>query len=87
MVQIRPNPLTRLPPPFSVERFERRANDWGNYYGYTAEQLKIVAGTGIGLTIGPLLFSHVDGWGVERVAFAFAPGALAVVVRLTVYRL
>ncbi|WP_161625200.1 hypothetical protein [Halosimplex carlsbadense] len=46
-----------------------------------------MAGTGIGLTIGPLLFSHVDGWGVERVAFAFAPGALAVVVRLTVYRL
>jgi|GEM_PF-2742223 len=58
-----------------------------DHYGDTAKQLKVVAGTGIDLTIGPLLFSHVDGWGVEWVAFAFASGALAVVVCLAFYRL
>mgnify|MGYP000574978560 CR=1 FL=1 len=57
------------------------------YYGYTAEELKITAGAAIGLTIGPLLFSHVDGWGVERVAFALVSGALAAVVPLAFHRL
>jgi len=47
----------------------------------------MVAGTAIGLTLGPLLFSPVDGWGLHRVALALVSGVVAAAVVLVFLRL
>ncbi|QLH83341.1 hypothetical protein [Halosimplex pelagicum] len=54
----------------------------GEYYGYTADQLRIIAGTTIALTLAPLVFSPVDGRGLDRVAFALGCGLLATLTGL-----
>ncbi|WP_135363571.1 hypothetical protein [Halosimplex halophilum] len=57
------------------------------YYGYTADQLRIIAGTTIALTFAPLLFSPVDGWGLHRFALALGCGLLAALTGLALHRL
>ncbi|QLH78506.1 hypothetical protein HZS55_14945 [Halosimplex rubrum] len=58
----------------------------GGYYGYTSEELKIVAGTTAALTLAPLVFSPVDGWGLDRFAFALGCGFLAGLTGLVFHR-
>jgi hypothetical protein len=57
------------------------------YYGYTAEQLQIIVGTTIALTLAPLVFSPVDGWGLHRFAFALGCGLLAALTGFVFHRL
>lgn len=59
----------------------------GEYFGYTSDDLRVVAGTAIGLTLGPLIASPVDGWGVERFAFALGCGVVALCTALAFHRL
>lgn len=59
----------------------------GEYYGYTKDELWVVAGTAVALTVGPLVASPVKGWGVDRFAFALGCGALALLTSLAFHRL
>ncbi|QPV63080.1 hypothetical protein I7X12_00130 [Halosimplex litoreum] len=59
----------------------------GEYHGYTAGQLRIIAGTTIALTLAPLVFSPVDGWNLHRFAFALGCGTLAALTGLAFHRL
>jgi hypothetical protein len=59
----------------------------GEYYGYTAEALRVIAGTTIALTLAPLVLSPAEGWGLHRFAFALGCGLLAGLTGLAFHRL